>query len=151
MLVCVCLCVCVCKTEMAVDMHKHYIILLHQKPVLVKQFLFLIIKVFFFLWYHITVVRSQPLIFSQLAFYLHDLGDTASVTSTVIEIRDICDKFAAHGLPNYPMGIIFTFWEQYLNLRFYLMLALVCVLAGIFLVLSIVLMSPWTAFMVVSR
>ncbi|KAK2149885.1 hypothetical protein LSH36_433g03015 [Paralvinella palmiformis] len=102
-----------------------------------------------FVYVLLTVARSQPLIFSQLAFYLHDLGDTAAVTSTVIEIRDICDKFATHGLPNYPSGIIFTFWEQYLNLRFYLMLALICILSGIFLVLSIVLMSPWTAFTVV--
>jgi hypothetical protein len=66
------------------------------------------------------------------------------------EIRDICDTFAAQGLPNYPHGIIFTFWEQYINLRFYLLLALIAVLAAIFVILSILLLNPWAALVVVS-
>jgi patched 1 len=68
----------------------------------------------------------------------------------VQEIRDICDMFASQGLPNYPQGVIFTFWEQYVNLRFYLMLALMAVLAAIFVILSILLLNPWAAFIVVS-
>ena len=84
-----------------------------------------------------------------MGFYLHDLGDTAAITVTVQEIRDICDKYTALGLPTYPSGIVFTFWEQYLSLRFYLMLALIAVLVGIFLVLVVVLLNPWMALIVV--
>lgn len=33
------------------------------------------------------------------------------------DIRSVCDKFAEQGLPNFPQGIAFTFWEQYLHLN----------------------------------
>ena len=98
----------------------------------------------------ISVHRSQPFDFAQFPFYLHDMTSTQEITATITEIREICERFKSMGLPNYPRGIPFTFWEQYINLRFYLMLSLICVLAGIFLVLTIILMNPWAAFIVVS-
>ena len=76
--------------------------------------------------------------------------DTKHVTDTIREIRSICTSFTEKGLPNYPMGIPFTYWEQYLNLRFYLMLSLLCVFVSVFLVLAVSLMNPWIAFVVVS-
>ena len=66
------------------------------------------------------------------------------------EIRDICDLFAARGLPNFPSGIIFSFWEQYINLRFFLMLAVIAVLVAEFVVITVVLLNPWAAIIVVS-
>lgn len=60
-------------------------------------------------------------------------------------MRSICKKFEDRGLPNFPAGIPFTFWEQYLKLRFFLFLALACVLVAIFLVLCVALMSIWAA------
>jgi patched 1 protein len=66
------------------------------------------------------------------------------------EVRGICDSFAVQGLPNYPRGVPFTFWEQYVNLRFYLGLSLGCVFVAVFLVLTVVLLSPWTAVIVVT-
>lgn len=59
--------------------------------------------------------------------------------------RSVCDQFTERGLPNYPSGVPFTFWEQYIHLRFYLLLALLCVLGTTFVVLTIVLMNPWLA------
>jgi EST family sterol transporter len=97
----------------------------------------------------LKIPKSQPLAYAQLAFYLHNLGDTESVTSTIKDVRAICESFAARGLPNYPQGIIFTFWEQYVNLRFYLLLTLIAVLVAIFVVLSITLLNPWAASIVV--
>ncbi len=96
------------------------------------------------------VPRSQPLAFAQLGFYLHDLGDTDQVTSTIGQIREICETFAQRGLPNYPRGIPFTFWEQYMHLRFNLLLALLCVFAAVFFVLTLILLNPWAAVVVVS-
>lgn len=60
-------------------------------------------------------------------------------------MRSICKKFEDRGLPNFPAGIPFTFWEQYLKLRFFLFLALACVLVAVFLVLCVALMSIWAA------
>ena len=37
----------------------------------------------------VAVPKSQPLIFAQLAFYLHNLGDTVSITSTIKVCIDI--------------------------------------------------------------
>jgi patched 1 protein len=75
---------------------------------------------------------------------------TEETVDTIKEIRNICDEFANRGLPNYPSGYPFMFWEQYINLRFYLMLSLVCILLMIFFTLAVVLMNPWAAFVVVS-
>ena len=67
------------------------------------------------------------------------------------EIRGICDQFSDLGLPNFPSGVPFTFYEQYINLRFYLMLSVLCVLLVSLVVLTVVLMNPWLALIVVSR
>jgi len=66
------------------------------------------------------------------------------------DIRAICESFAStRNLPNYPHGIIFTFWEQYVSLRFYLGMALVAALAAIFAILAVVLLNIVAAFLVV--
>ncbi|GAB6028772.1 hypothetical protein CHUAL_004588 [Chamberlinius hualienensis] len=102
-------------------------------------------------WFHdrhdveLKIPKSQPLVFAQIPFYLNNLGETEEITRVIEEIRDICHKFEEKGLPNFPLGIPFTFWEQYLGLRFYLTLALGSVLAATFLVVSVLLLNPWAA------
>ncbi|XP_041359146.1 protein patched homolog 1-like isoform X2 [Gigantopelta aegis] len=96
-----------------------------------------------------VIPKSQPLIYTQLPFFLTNLSNTEDIISIIKEIRSICDSFSARGLPNYPTGVPFTFWEQYINLRFYMMLAILCVLAVTFIVLTVVLMNPWIAVVVV--
>ena len=65
-------------------------------------------------------------------------------------IRSICDEFEKKGLPNYPHGVPFTYWEQYLHLRTYLSLSVVYILVVTFLSIAIILMNPWLAFIIVS-
>jgi len=66
------------------------------------------------------------------------------------DVRTICESFAnVRGLPNYPHGIIFTFWEQYVSLRFYLAMALVAALAAIFVILAVTLLNVVASFLVV--
>jgi len=66
------------------------------------------------------------------------------------EVRTICESFAdARGLPNYPHGVIFTFWEQYVRLRFYLAMAAVAALAAVFITLAIILFNIVAALLVV--
>lgn len=102
-------------------------------------------------WYHnaadveLKIPKSPPIIYAQLPFYLNNLGSTEDITDMIEQVRGICKKFEDRGLPNFPAGIPFTFWEQYLKLRFFLFLALACVLVAIFLVLCVSLMSIWAA------
>ena len=44
-----------------------------------------------------------------------------------------------------PHGIPFTFWEQYIWLGFYLLLALAAAFAVVFLLTSVLLVSPLAA------
>ncbi|XP_050403061.1 protein patched homolog 1 isoform X2 [Patella vulgata] len=97
----------------------------------------------------LMVPKSQPLIYTQIPFYLTNLSNTEEIISLITEIRSICDMFSEEGLPNYPSGVPFTFWEQYINLRFYMMWAIICVLLVTFFVITITLMNPWLAFIVV--
>ena len=95
--------------------------------------------------YDLKIPKSKPIRYAQIPFLLNNLGDTKAMVRTIKEVRDICDTFVSRGLPNFPHGIPFTFWEQYIGLRFYLLLALAAALAAVFLVTSILLVSPWAA------
>ena len=66
----------------------------------------------------------------------------------LLQVRSLCQKFEERGLPNYPSGIPFLFWEQYLGLRESLILALGCALIGVFLVVSILLLNCWAGLLV---
>ncbi|RUS84707.1 hypothetical protein EGW08_007535 [Elysia chlorotica] len=99
--------------------------------------------------HNFDIHKSQHLVYAQMPFYLSNLSTTEQVIDVITEIRDICEDFNSKGLPNFPLGDPFTFYEQYIHLRHYLMVSLVAVLAVTFLVLTVVLMNPWTAFIVV--
>ncbi|RXG51790.1 Protein patched, partial [Armadillidium vulgare] len=106
-------------------------------------------------WYHersdydLKIPKSSPIIYAQFPFYLSDLDDTETITKMIETVRNICKKFEEKGLPNFPSGVPFTFWEQYINLRFYLLLALVTVLGTVFILLSVSLVNVWAASLVV--
>ncbi|XP_070564286.1 protein patched homolog 1-like isoform X2 [Ptychodera flava] len=93
----------------------------------------------------LRIPKSQAMNFTQLPFYLNNLRVTEDFVSVIKDVRNISSHFASRGLPNYPRGVPFTFWEQYVNLRFFLMLALISVLGASFLVNTIVLVNPWAA------
>jgi len=71
------------------------------------------------------------------------------MVETIQETRAVCKKFEEKGLPNYPRGIPFTFWEQYINLRRYLLLALGSILGAVLTILTILLFNLWAALVVV--
>lgn len=66
------------------------------------------------------------------------------------EVREICDEFKDKGLPTYPSGIPFIFWEQYVWLRHNLFIAIIVILAVSFLVMIVVLCNLWAATIIVS-
>ncbi len=107
-------------------------------------------------WCHVTndkelkVPKSSPLIYAQIPFYLQGLTDTENITRLITRVRDLCQQFEARGLPNFPTGIPFVFWEQYQGLRLCLGLAILCALAAIFVIVLVLLLNLWTAVVVVA-
>ncbi|EDO28638.1 predicted protein, partial [Nematostella vectensis] len=105
-------------------------------------------------WYNLRDVREQhsmrtkPITFAQLPFDLFHLKTTEDIVQTIKEVRKICDEFQAAGLPSYPSGIPFTFWEQYIMLRQHLMVAIIIVLGITFIVIAGFLWSVWTAIII---
>ncbi|EFO88762.1 CRE-PTC-3 protein [Caenorhabditis remanei] len=92
-----------------------------------------------------VVPPSEPLLYSQMPFYQNDLVDTPAIVKMIEEIRATCEEYTERGLPNYPSGIAFTFWEQYLSLRFNLFMAILIIAAAVFTVISILMFNPWAA------
>jgi patched 1 len=83
-----------------------------------------------------------------MPFYLHSLRSTEALTDVIRQVRELCAKFEERGLPNYPAGIPFVFWEQYLGLRQSLGVALVAALAWVAVTILALLLNPWMALLV---
>ncbi|EFO85708.1 CRE-PTC-1 protein [Caenorhabditis remanei] len=95
------------------------------------------------------IPAAKPLVYSQIPFYLTGLTDTTVIVKAIKEIRDVCERFNELKLPNFPQGIAFTFWEQYLFLTGNLMQAISIITISVFCVISVLLFNPWAAAMVV--
>lgn len=106
-------------------------------------------------WCHVTndkelkIPKSSPLAYAQIPFYLQGLSNTFAITTLITQVRELCQRFEARGLPNFPSGIPFVFWEQYQSLRQNLYLAVFCALGIVFLIVSVVLFNVWAAALVV--
>lgn len=91
------------------------------------------------------VPPAAPFTYSQIPFYLTGLTDTPVIVEMIKEIRAICDMYAEEGLPNFPSGIAFTFWEQYLHLSSNLLQAICVIALAVLCVISIIIFNPWAA------
>lgn len=122
--------------------------------------------------YDLKIPKSAPLTYTQLPFILHGLHDTPDIKTVIGQIREICEKFEKRGLPNYPsgelprifptpfewltnqislpLGIPFTFWEQYMDLRQNLVISIACAFGAAFVLVSLLLLSGWAALLVVA-
>ena len=73
------------------------------------------------------------LTYAFISLYIDGLKETEDFTRMITAVRGVCDKYAAQGLPNFPAGQPFTFWEQYVHIWGHLLrnigsaLAVVCV------------------------
>ncbi|XP_020815064.1 protein patched [Drosophila serrata] len=99
--------------------------------------------------YDLKIPKSLPLVYAQMPFYLHGLTDTSQIKTLIGHIRDLSVKFEGFGLPNYPSGIPFIFWEQYMTLRSSLAMILACVFLAALVLVSLLLLSVWAAFLVI--
>ncbi|XP_037715754.1 protein patched [Drosophila subpulchrella] len=99
--------------------------------------------------YELKIPKSLPLVYAQMPFYLHGLTDTSQIKTLIGHIRDLSVKYEGFGLPNYPSGIPFIFWEQYMTLRSSLAMIMACVLLAALVLVSLLLLSVWAAVLVI--
>ncbi|XP_066499783.1 protein patched homolog 1 isoform X2 [Hoplias malabaricus] len=96
-----------------------------------------------------TIPAAEPIEYAQFPFYLNGLRETPQFVEAIESVRSICSNYSRQGLPSYPNGYPFLFWEQYVGLRHWLLLFISVVLASTFLVCAIFLLNPWTAGIIV--
>eukprot|EP00095_Tigriopus_kingsejongensis_P000792 maker-scaffold67_size430214-snap-gene-3.36 protein:Tk00792 transcript:maker-scaffold67_size430214-snap-gene-3.36-mRNA-1 annotation:"patched 1 " len=100
--------------------------------------------------YNLKIPKSQAIAYAQIPFFLYNVGETEVMVETIRQVREVCQKFESLGLPNFPRGLPFTFWEQYLHLRLWTMVALGAILGVIFLVSAFFLMNMWLGAIIVT-
>lgn len=91
------------------------------------------------------VPKSAPLAYAQMPFYLRGLRNSGEVSRALESVWALCARFEARGLPNFPRGAPFAFWEQHLRLRYHLLASLALALAAVFLVIALTLLNLWAA------
>lgn len=96
-------------------------------------------------WTHVAndfdlqIVKSSPIIYAQMPFYASYLYETSVITKFISTVRGICKNFDERGLPNYPSGIPFVYWEQYQELNQYLFVAMSFAFFFLFLICGLFL------------
>uniref|UniRef100_A0A8C5N5U7 SSD domain-containing protein n=1 Tax=Gouania willdenowi TaxID=441366 RepID=A0A8C5N5U7_GOUWI len=97
----------------------------------------------------LLIPAAEPIEYAQFPFYLNGLRETPQFVEAIESVRAICSNYSRQGLPSYPNGYPFLFWEQYVSLRHWLLLSISVVLACTFLVCALFLLNPWTAGIIV--
>ncbi|XP_053265147.1 protein patched homolog 1 isoform X1 [Podarcis raffonei] len=97
----------------------------------------------------LRIPEAEPIEYVQFPFYLNGLRDTSDFVEAIEKVRAICNNYTSLGVPSYPNGYPFLFWEQYIGLRHWLLLSISVVLACTFLVCALFLLNPWTAGIIV--
>ncbi|KAJ7993967.1 hypothetical protein DPEC_G00261060 [Dallia pectoralis] len=97
----------------------------------------------------LRIPATEPIEYAQFPFYLNGLRETPQFVEAIESVRAICSNYSRQGLPSYPNGYPFLFWEQYVSLRHWLLLSISVVLACTFLVCALFLLNPWTAGIIV--
>ncbi|XP_068677045.1 protein patched homolog 1-like isoform X1 [Montipora foliosa] len=92
---------------------------------------------------------SPPINFSYIPFYVINLRETKDFIDAIKSVRAISEEYSKLGLPNYPTGMPFTFWEQYIWLGEHLLVALAIVLAASFVVMALILCNVWASVFIV--
>lgn len=64
----------------------------------------------------LKIPKSQPLVYAQMPFYLKNLKSTSKIVETLKQIKEISDSYNNRGLKNYPVGLIFAYFNQFLAL-----------------------------------
>uniref|UniRef100_A0A0K0E695 SSD domain-containing protein n=1 Tax=Strongyloides stercoralis TaxID=6248 RepID=A0A0K0E695_STRER len=83
--------------------------------------------------------------YSEIPFYMTGLSDTETIVHMIKEVRAICSRYTELGIDNFPSGIAFVFWDQYLNLNITILKAIGIITFAVFIVITILLFNVWAA------
>lgn len=86
--------------------------------------------------FDLKIPKSQPLKYTQMPFYLKNLRTTNKIIETLRKILAISDEFNSKGLKNYPVGLIFAYFNQFLLLDRLLVVQLVVTVLAVVLCIS---------------
>lgn len=99
--------------------------------------------------YDLQIVKSSPIIYAQMPYYANNLYETSTITKFITTVRGVCKSFDERGLPNYPSGIPFVYWEQYQDLFQYTAVAIAFILLFLFLICCLFLCNIRSALITV--
>lgn len=100
--------------------------------------------------YDLKIPKSQPLVYTQTSFLLGGLDTTESILRTIEEIRGVCDLFTRKGLSNFPTGLPFIIWEQFVNLRLFLAVGLLLISSFVFFISLITFFNVWPSALILA-
>lgn len=66
--------------------------------------------------YDLVLPKTKALKYVETQFYVEKLHDTDSIIELIQEVRKISDSFYEKGLKNYPKGLIFAFYDQFIDI-----------------------------------
>lgn len=92
--------------------------------------------------FDLKIPKSQPLVYAQMPFYLKNLKTTKNIINTLKQIKEISDEYNAKGMKNYPVGLIFAYFNQFLLLDRMLLVQLLLTIISLLLISSILI--QWT-------
>lgn len=95
--------------------------------------------------YDLQIAKSLPITYAQMPFYANNLYETSIITKFILTVRSICKHFDERGLPNYPSGIPFVYWEQYQELHQYFFVAVLVALLLLFIICALFLCNAQAA------
>lgn len=98
--------------------------------------------------YDLQIVKSSPIIYAQMPFYASNIYVTSTITNFVTTVRSICKQYDERGLPSYPSGLPFVYWEQYQDLRQYLCVSMAFAFLFLFVICAILLCNVRAAFII---
>lgn len=85
----------------------------------------------------LKVEKARPLVYAQIPFLMKLPANQDSIR-TISEFRSLSQAFELINLPNFPTGIPFIFWDQFLNLDLLTLAAVLSVVIINFLVFTII-------------
>lgn len=86
----------------------------------------------------LRIERARPLTYAQIPF-LMKLPEDHDNMKSILEIRAISQRFEQLDIPNFPTGIPFIFWDQFINLDYLFYTAIMMIAAVLFLLIGLAL------------
>ncbi|XP_022907743.1 protein patched [Onthophagus taurus] len=74
--------------------------------------------------HELIIRKSQRLNYAQMPFYLKDLRTTQKIMETLKQIKAISDEYNNLGIKNYPIGLIFSYFYQFIAFQQLLLIQL---------------------------